>query len=58
MAQHRAVKSIESLVEHLIRHLHEPDYELPGNRARLAPKVHLEVAEIQRDDVSLGGLGE
>ena len=58
MAQHRAIKSIEPLVKHLIRHFHERDYELPRNRAHLAPKVHLEVTEIQRDDVSLGGLGE
>ena len=58
VAQHRAVESIEALVEHLVRHLHKPDDELPGNRARLAPKVHFQVAKSQRDDISLGGLGE
>lgn len=58
MAQHRTIEAIESLVEHPLRHLHEPDDERPRNRARLAPKVHLEIADVQRDDVSLGRFGE
>ena len=57
MAQHGAVESIEPPIEHPLRHLHEADDELPRDRARLAPELHLEDADVQQDIVSLRELG-